>query len=146
MPGTTVPHALPDGDGWESPLKRIHPTAVREAVIREVASWVGVRVREHRYGGIEFRVGRRELGHLHAFIADLPFPRRIRDELVASGSATPHHVLPDSGWITIPMRTVADVKGVIELFQWNYQRARAADAPPAGRLSAEVGHESPRRA
>jgi hypothetical protein len=33
--------------------------------------------------GIEFRVGGRELGHVHETIADLPFPRRIRDELIA---------------------------------------------------------------
>ena len=32
---------------------------------REVGSWDGVTVSPHRYGGIEFRVGRRELGHLH---------------------------------------------------------------------------------
>ena len=36
-----------------------------EKIEREVASWGGVSVSPHRYGGIEFRVGRRELGHLH---------------------------------------------------------------------------------
>ena len=41
--------------------------------------------------------GRRELGHLHRTFADLPFPRRVRDELVAGGRARPHHVLPESG-------------------------------------------------
>jgi Family of unknown function (DUF5519) len=88
-----------------------------------VSSWEGVTVGEHRFGGVEFRIGRRELGHLHSTIADLPFPRRIRDELIAAGKARPHHVLPNSGWITAPMRTTSEVTGVIELFRQNYDRA-----------------------
>ncbi len=98
---------------------------------------------EHRFGGIEFRIGRRELGHLHEFIADLPFPRHVRDELVAAGNARPHHVLPDSGWITVPMRTASDVRGVIDLFHLNYNRARAAAASHAGPRSIEADDESP---
>jgi hypothetical protein len=100
--------------------------STNEAVIREVSSWEGVTVHEHRMGGVEFRVGRRELGHLHARIADLPFPRRMRDELVAMGQARPHHVLPESGWVTVPMRTAVEVEAVIELFRRNYERAAGA--------------------
>ena len=92
-------------------------------VENEVASWEGVTTHEHRFGGIEFRVGRRELGHLHRTIADLPFPRSIRDELVAAGRALPHHILPESGWVTVPMRTADEVANVIELFRQNYERA-----------------------
>src|SRR5438105_4583160 len=79
-----------------------------EAVRNAVGSWEGVTAHEHRFGGIEFRVGRRELGHLHRSFADLPFPRRVRDDLIAAGRARPHHVLPDSGWVTVPMRTAAE--------------------------------------
>src|SRR5687768_14924860 len=87
------------------------------AVRAAVGSWEGVTTHDHRFGGIEFRVGRRELGHLHATIADLPFPRRVRDELFAAGRARPHHVLPQSGWVTVPMRTASEVSNVIELFR-----------------------------
>jgi luciferase-like monooxygenase len=66
----------------------VSPLAAIEAVRAEVATWQGVTTHEHRFGGIEFRLGRRELGHLHGAIADLPFPRRIRDELVAAGQST----------------------------------------------------------
>jgi hypothetical protein len=103
--------------------------AANEAVAREVSSWEGVTVHEHRFGGVEFRVSRRELGHLHARFADLPFPRRVRDELVAAGRARPHHVLPESGWVTVPMRTEAEDANVIELFRLNYQRAASAARP-----------------
>jgi hypothetical protein len=54
----------------------------------------------------------------------LPFPRRVRDELVARGRASPHHVLPQSGWVTVPMRTASEVSNVIELFRQNYERGR----------------------
>ena len=97
-----------------------------ERVRATVASWEGVTAHDHRFGGIEFRLGRRELGHLHRAIADLPFPRRIRDDLVAAGRARAHHVLPESGWITVPMRTAAEVDNVIELFRQNYDRGRSA--------------------
>jgi hypothetical protein len=92
---------------------------VRDALAR----WDGVTAHEHRFGGIEFRIGRRELGHLHRAFADLPFPRAVRDELIAAGRARPHHVLPDSGWVTVPMRTAAEIANVIELFRQNFERA-----------------------
>jgi hypothetical protein len=101
----------------------IDARAAIEAVRLEVANWQGVTTHEHRFGGIEFRLGHRELGHLHRSIADLPYPRRLRDELVAAGRARPHHVLPNSGWVTVPMRTAPEVVGVIELFRQNYERA-----------------------
>lgn len=81
----------------------------------------------HRFGGIEFRVGRRELGHLHGDrIADLPFPRRVRDELIAEGRARPHHVLPDSGWVTTSIGTDREAKNALDLFRMAYDRARNA--------------------
>jgi len=101
----------------------LSPHVAIETVRAAVASWQGVTSHDHRFGGIEFRVGRRELGHLHGAIADLPFPRRVRDELIAGGRARPHHVLPQSGWVTVPMRTASEVANVIELFRRNYDRA-----------------------
>jgi hypothetical protein len=100
--------------------------SAREAVIRVISSWNGISVHEHRFGGVEFRLGRRELGHLHASFADLPFPRPIRDQIVASGHAKPHHILPNSGWVTVPMRTATEAENVIGLFQSNYERAANA--------------------
>jgi hypothetical protein len=80
----------------------------------------------HRFGGIEFRLGRRELGHLHGeTLADLPFPRRVRDELVAAGRAAPHHVLPDTGWVSRRVHGPEDVAAVVELFRMSYERAAA---------------------
>jgi luciferase-like monooxygenase len=104
--------------------------ATKQAMIQEIASWKGVSVHDHRFGGIEFRVGRRELGHLHPKFADLPFTRRTRDELITAGRARPHHVLPDSGWVTVPMRTAQEMTNVVELFRKNYEHAVAAQTTP----------------
>ena len=77
----------------------------------------------HRYGGIEFRLGRRELGHLHGSrLADLPFPVAVRNQLVANGRVKPHHILPDSGWVSRWIREEADATDVIKLFRMNYER------------------------
>jgi hypothetical protein len=105
-----------------------------ERVRDEVASWDGVEEHPHRFGGVELRLGRRELGHLHAGgVVDLPFTRRIRDMLVDTGRAEPHHVLPDSGWVTRRVVSDADAEEAIELFRLAYERARVAAAVRAAR-------------
>jgi hypothetical protein len=92
-------------------------------ITREVAGWDGVTVTPHRFGGIEFLVGRRELGHLHGdHLADLPFPVRVRERLVHQGKAQPHHILPESGWVSYAIRDVSDVANVIALFRLNYEK------------------------
>jgi Family of unknown function (DUF5519) len=98
-----------------------------ERITATVSSWPGVEVGDHRFGGVEFRVGRRELGHLHGDrIADLPLPRRVRDDLIAEGRARPHHVLPDSGWVTASIGDEEGVENVLELLRISYDRALSA--------------------
>ena len=86
-------------------------------------AWEGVEAVPHRFGGTEYRYGRKEMGHVHGDrLADLPFPRRIRDELIATGRAQPHHILPDTGWISAWIESPDDAQGVIELFRLQYER------------------------
>jgi hypothetical protein len=109
---------------------------IRARIEREVASWEGVTTAPHRFGGVEFRLGRRELGHLHGDrLADLPFVRTIRDMLVETGRARPHHVVPDSGWVTIPLD---DADAVIELFRLSYERAKVAEERRAARSTRQL--------
>jgi luciferase-like monooxygenase len=99
-------------------------TGAADAIEAQVASWSGVTVVPHRFGGREFRLGRRELGHIHGdTLLDLPFPVRIREQLVASGRAAPHHVLPDTGWVSFRIRTTGDIAAAIELLRLNYDRS-----------------------
>ena len=90
---------------------------------REIASWPEVTVASHRFGGIKFRRGRHELGHLHgSHLADLPFPVRVREQLVREGRAEPHHIMRESGWVSRRIRGKEDVAAVVELFRLNYER------------------------
>ena len=101
---------------------------------REVGCWEGVTTHVHRFGGTEFRLGRRALGHLHGSRwADLRFERGVRDMLVETGRAQPHHVLPETGWVSRRIRDEADAAEVIELFRLSYERARVAENVRASR-------------
>ncbi|MBL0939078.1 MAG: DUF5519 family protein [Gemmatimonadaceae bacterium] len=93
-------------------------------VIRE---WDGVEVLPHRFGGVEFRVGRREIGHVHVGgVADLLVSVRMRRDLVAAGRAMAHRTLPHSGWISFRLRSEHDVPAAVELFRLNYDRLTGA--------------------
>ena len=97
-------------------------TSVREIVEREVSGWPGVEVGPHRFGGVEFRLRGHEIGHLHGSrLADLPFPVRMRKELVEAGKAEPHHLLPQTGWVSYYPRGPEDAPAVVELFRLNYE-------------------------
>src|SRR5262249_40236197 len=101
--------------------------SIAQRIVREVSSWPQVTVEPHRFGGGEFRVGRRALGHLHGSRwADLPFPGRVRDELLAAGRAGRRHVRPESGWITVRIQNESDIAHIVELFRMNYDRAFSA--------------------
>jgi Luciferase len=97
--------------------------SIQAQIVRQVSIWPGVVVGPHRFGGVELRVGRRELGHLHGDrLVDLPFPVHVREELVRAGKVQPHHVLPGSGWVSYHIRDASDVQAAVELFRLNYDR------------------------
>ena len=44
-----------------------------EKVSKEILNWPGVTIDQHRFGGTEFRIGKREMGHIHGDrLDDLP--------------------------------------------------------------------------
>lgn len=99
-----------------------------------VSAWEGINASPHRFGGVEFKMGRRELGHVHGnYQADLPFPKAVRDKLVLEKRAEPHHIMPASGWITFRFRSPEDVQKAIELFRLSYDLARERNPPPTSK-------------
>ena len=108
--------------------------SIQHQIVNELSTWPGVTLKPHRFGGVEFRLGRRELGHIHGnWLVDLPFPVPLREQLVAEGRAEPHHVIPRSGWVSYHIRDKGDVASVIALFRLNYERLGAAGRErPAG--------------
>jgi predicted DNA-binding protein (MmcQ/YjbR family) len=55
---------------------------------------------------------------------DIPFPKKVREEIVAAGRAQPHHILPESGWISFYLRQEPDVEQAIALLKESYEIAQ----------------------
>jgi hypothetical protein len=93
--------------------------------IREIVkAWQDVSLASHRFGGLEFRLGKREIGHVHGdSLVDVPFPKHVRDEVVAAGEAEPHHILPDTGWVSVFLRVDDDAERAIALLRRSYSLA-----------------------
>ena len=74
--------------------------------------------RPHRFGGVGFFVGTTEIGHLHGNgLLDLFVGKSFRTEQVRGGRALPHHVFPQSGWISFWLRSPADIAQALDLFE-----------------------------
>jgi luciferase-like monooxygenase len=100
-----------------------------ELIKDAVLAWPGVDAVTHRFGGTEYRYGRKEMGHVHGDrLVDMPLPRKLHDELIASGRAQPHHVLPETGWVSVWLDGPEDAARVIELFRLQYDRYAAKAA------------------
>jgi hypothetical protein len=100
-------------------------SGAQETITKAVSEWEGVTVRAHRFGGVEYVIGKREIGHIHGeHLVDIPFPKKVRDEVVLAGRAQAHHILPESGWISLYLRQPQDVNQAIALLAESYQIAR----------------------
>src|SRR5580693_2698327 len=94
-------------------------------IVEAAGQWADVEIKPHRYGGLEFRLGKRELGHIHGdALVDIPFPKAVRNEIVAAGQAEPHHILPNSGWVSLFLKSEEDVETAIALLERSFQLAR----------------------
>lgn len=95
------------------------------SITKAVTGWTDVKVQPHRFGGVEYVIGRREIGHIHGDqLVDIPFPKRVRAEIVAAGRAQPHHILPETGWVSFYLREEDDVEKAITLLRESYKIAQ----------------------
>jgi hypothetical protein len=111
--------------------------AVAETVdrlIEEAASWPHVVAGDHRFGGTDFRVGPREIGHVHAWgMLDIAYVRPLRDELVGRGLTDAHHLLSESGWTTYYVESDDDYDHARWLLRLSYlYHVSALQRTPAG--------------
>ena len=101
-----------------------HPTA-SERITEEVTSWPGVEAGPGRRGEFSFKVGRREIGHLHGdHAAHFSFPKATWIELKEGGRIVDHPVFPGKqGPAARRIEGEDDVRDVIALMRLNYERA-----------------------
>src|SRR6266480_2215702 len=95
-----------------------------ERITEEVISWPGVEAGPGRRGEFAFRVGRREIGHLHGdHAAHFSFPKDVWAELFAAGRVVHHPVFPGKkGPAARRIDAEEDVRDVIALMRLNYDR------------------------
>ncbi len=106
-------------------------TASRQ-ITEEVTSWPGVEAGPGERGEFAFKLGRREIGHLHGdYAAHFSFPKKVWGDLREQGRIGPHPVFPDSeGPAARRIEDEADVRDVIALLRLNYDRAVARHGVP----------------
>jgi hypothetical protein len=97
---------------WPKRLRAI------SAIESTVGRWPGMQVGAHRFGGIGFFYRGRESSHIHGNgLLDCFVGRANRDRLVAQGEAVPHHVFPNSGWISFWVEGEKDVETALRLIR-----------------------------
>jgi Family of unknown function (DUF5519) len=98
-----------------------------EQITTEVTSWDGIEAGPGKRGEFGFRLGRREIGHLHGdHAAHFFFPPERWEELAAEGRIVEHPVFPGRhGPAARRIAGDADIADVIALMRINYDDAKA---------------------
>jgi luciferase-like monooxygenase len=103
-----------------------------ERITAEVTSWPGVEAGFGDRSEFAFKVGRRELGHLHGdHVAHFGFPKHVWSDLFGQGRIDYHPVFPGKpGYAARRIESEEDVRDVIELLRLNYDRVVARHGVP----------------
>lgn len=101
-----------------------------DRITAEVLSWPGTEAGHGSRGEWAFRVGRREIGHLHGdTTAHFGFPKDVWRELHAAGRIDFHPVFPGrEGPGARRIATEEDLLDVIAMLRLNYERSSARPA------------------
>jgi hypothetical protein len=123
----------PEPEHREEPMTtHAESLTASDQITREVTSWPGIEAGDGRRGEWAFKLGRREVGHLHGdHAAHFFFPKDVWHELHEAGRITEHPVFP--GRIGPAARRIvgqADVDDVIALMRLNYDRVIEARREP----------------
>ena len=105
-----------------------------ERISEEVTSWDGVSAGHGDRGEFSFKVGRREIGHLHGDrVAHFGFPKDVWTELFDQGRIDYHPVFPGKpGFGARDIAGESDVRDVIAIMRINYDRAIDRHGLPEG--------------
>jgi hypothetical protein len=103
-----------------------------EQIIEEVTSWPGVTAGPGSRGEFAFKLGGREIGHLHGnHSAHFGFPKQMWTTLFEQQRIDYHPVFPGKpGFGSRRIEDQDDVLDVIELLRLNYDRIVAQHGVP----------------
>ena len=104
-----------------------------EHITGQVTAWPGVEAGFGSRGEWSFKVGRREIGHLHGDrAAHFGFPKALWRELYDAGRIDYHPVFPGKeGWASRRISSDEDADDVIAMLRLNYDRVIARYGLPA---------------
>ena len=104
-----------------------NPQPPSSQITEAVLAWPGTDAGPGPRGEFGFRVGRREIGHLHGDrVAHFGFPKDVGADLRAQGRVGPHPVAPDKpAWGARPINDQKDIDDVIAMMRINYDRVVA---------------------
>jgi hypothetical protein len=92
-----------------------------DEIEQEVLSWKNTSVQIHKYGGVQFNVGTKELGHIHGNgLLDILFSRSVKSQLIQEGRVKEHHTFKNSGWATLQIENTPDKDLAIELLKFSH--------------------------
>src|SRR4051812_1912375 len=91
-------------------------------ITEEVTSWPGIGAGPGSRGEFAFKVGRREIGHLHGdHVAHFGFPKEVWADLFEQGRIAYHPIFPGRpGFGERRIETESDVDDVIAMMRLNY--------------------------
>ena len=103
-----------------------------QQITETVTAWPGVEADHGERGEFSFKVGRREIGHLHGErVLHIGFPKAVWHELHDAGRIDYHPVFPGKpGYASRVIEDEGDVRDVIALLRLNYDRAVATHGLP----------------
>lgn len=102
--------------------------AAMEALEAAVLRLPGLQLRVHRFGGVEFALAGRELGHLHGNgLLDVHVGCASARVLIGERRAEPHHLFGESAWISFWLCSHEDVPFALDLLgTWAIERHHAS--------------------
>jgi hypothetical protein len=105
-------------------------TNAKARITAEVTSWPGVTAGYGDRSEFSFKVGRKEIGHLHGdHVLHIGFPKPVWHELYAQGRIDYHPVFPGKpGFASRRLAGDDDVEDAVALLRLNYDRAIARRA------------------
>jgi hypothetical protein len=88
----------------------------------EVLTWKGTTPHLHKFGGLQYDVNGKEIGHIHGNgLLDILFSKELKEQLIRDGKAIDHHVFKKSGWISFYIRDEHDKNTALELLRKSYE-------------------------
>jgi hypothetical protein len=100
-----------------------------DAIESTVSSWEEVTLSMHKYGGIQFNYKGKEIGHMHSNgIVDVLLDRKTKAILIEQELAENHHVLKDTGWVSVFVKNKKDAAAALSLLKISLARYKRKES------------------